>query len=533
MNHNNDRRKFLKASAAVAAAGMVGAAANEALSQETQEPAIEIDEMEMTQGHQHESHGQLEANVQDEFDGFSRFKPSRGNDPDSDYYCGKLVPGLRAPDAAPVEITAPDLTKLPWKMVNGAKEFHIRAEAVAREFLPGYMMNVYGYNGSLPGPLMEINQGDRIRVIVTNDLPEPTNFHMHGFEMPVQYDGAAEMTQNPIKPGKSFKYEFDVHEHGTFFYHSHVGMQEAMGMVGPIVVHPKKAFAPVVDRDFVLLFQNFFIKPNQSISDSWKMDWNWHTINGRSGPFTTPCVVKHGERVRVRLINFSPMQHHPVHMHGHTFWVTAHEGARKPKTAWVPRNTELVAVAQASEFEFVANNPGDWQFHCHMIHHMMNHMTPHFGPRIRENSNVDAYLANLDSVPTVEVTAIARGEKVPGYPQKMLSMNMDMETMKRVWQPREMKGMRATAAMSMHGLMTSMRVLPADLFDRVMHSDEKIEKGSVFAEIVKRFGNPDDYKQAPKMNMGGMKHDGMSMGEMKPGSGMMNMQHDNGNKDHH
>ena len=112
-------------------------------------------------------------------------------------------------------------------------------------------------------------------------------------------------------------------------------------------------------------------------------------------------------------------------------------------------------------------------------------------------------------------------------------MNMDMETMKRVWQPREMKGMRATAAMSMHGLMTSMRVLPADLFDRVMHSDEKIEKGSVFAEIVKRFGNPDDYKQAPKMSMGGMKHDGMSMGEMKPGSGMMNMQHDSGNKDHH
>jgi hypothetical protein len=208
------------------------------------------------------------------------------------------------------------------------------------------------------------------------------------------------------------------------------------------------------------------------------------------------------------------MQHHPVHMHGHTFWVTAHEGARKPKTAWVPRNTELVAVAQASEFEFVANNPGDWQFHCHMIHHMMNHMTPHFGPRIRENSNVDAYLANLDSVPTVEVTAIARGEKVPGYPQKMLSMNMDMETMKRVWQPREMKGMRATAAMSMHGLMTSMRVLPADLFDRVMHSDEKIEKGSVFAEIVKRFGNPDDYKQAPKMSMGGMKHDGMSIDSM-------------------
>ncbi len=514
MSHDRDRRKFLKASAALAA-GIVGAGSREALAEITQEPSLETPEMEMPQEHQHEPHEPVVAKLQDQFDGFSRFKPSRGSDPDSDFYCGKLVPGLRSLDAAPVEITAPDLEKLPWKMVDGAKEFHIRAQAVAREFLPGYLMNVYGYNGSLPGPLMEINQGDRIRVIVTNDLPEATNFHMHGFELPVQYDGAAEMTQNPIQPGGSFKYEFDVHEQGTFFYHSHVGMQEAMGMVGPIVVHPKKAFAPVVDRDFVLLFQNFFIKPNQTISDSWKMDWNWHTINGRSGPFTTPCVVKHGERVRVRLINFSPMQHHPVHMHGHTFWVTAHEGARTPKSAWVPRNTELVGVAQASEFEFVANNPGDWQFHCHMIHHMMNHMTQHFGPRIRETSSVDAYLANLDSRPAVEVTAIARGEKVPGYPQKMLSM--DMETMRRVWQPREMQGMRASAAMSMHGLMTSMRVLPADLFDRVINSNQKIEKGSIFAEIVKRFGNPADYKQAPEMATGGMRMNDMQ--DMQHGDG--------------
>ena len=512
MSHDNDRRKFLKAGMVAATAGIVGGSANAIANAQEGEP---IDLSPPASGHQEHQHQQHNAeNVQDEFDGFSRMKPSRGNDPDSDYYCGKLVPGFRSADAPPVPITAPDLESLPFKMVNGAKEFQVRAQSVAREFLPGYMMNVYGYNGSCPGPLIEINQGDRIRIVVTNDLPEDTYFHMHGFEMPVQYDGAGGMTQNPIKPGKTFTYEFNVHEHGTFFYHSHVGMQEAMGMVGPIVVHPTKAFAPTVDRDFLLLFQNFFIKPNQTISDSWKMDWNWHTINGRSGPFTTPCVAKHGERVRVRLINFSPMQHHPVHMHGHTFWITAHEGARAPKSSWVPRNTELVAVAQASEFEFVANNPGDWQFHCHMIHHMMNHMTEQFGPNIRMNENVDAYLANLDSRPRVEVTPIARGEKSPGYPQGMLSMNMDMETMMRVWQPREMQGMRSAAAMSMHGLMTSMRVLPADLFERVMNSDEKIEKGSIFAEIVRRFGNPADYEKSPKMNMGGMKMDSGNDGSM-------------------
>ena len=166
-------------------------------------------------------------------------------------------------------------------------------------------MNVYGYNGSMPGPSIEVTQGDRVRIVVTNELPEATYVHWHGFELPVQYDGAAELTQEPIKPGATYVYEFDVHEEGTFFYHSHVAMQEAFGMVGWFIVHPKKVFDPPVDRDFGLIFQNFFIDSSQTISDSWKMDWNWHTINGRSGPYTTPLVVKHGERVRVRLMNFA------------------------------------------------------------------------------------------------------------------------------------------------------------------------------------------------------------------------------------
>ena len=238
-----------------------------------------------------------------------------------------------------------------------------------------------------------------MRIVVTNELPEDTFVHCHGFELPVQYDGSDVLTQNPIRPGKEFVYEFDVHEDGTFFYHSHVPMQEAFGMVGWIIVHPKKQWQPPVDRDFGLIFQNFFIDSTQTIADSWRMDWNWHTINGRSGPFTTPVVVKHGERVRIRIMNFSPMQHHPIHIHGHTFWITGHEGARCPQSAWVPRNTELIGIAQATDFEFIANNPGDWMFHCHMVHHMMNHMVRQVGPRMRKDSSLDAYLANLNVRP--------------------------------------------------------------------------------------------------------------------------------------
>lgn len=443
------------------------------------------------------------AHVAAEYDGFSRYVPSRGNDPDSDYYIGKLVPGFRKAEEGPAPFVAPDVPRLAFQMKNGAKEFHLVPQAVEREFLPGHKMNVWGFNGSMPGPTIEINQGDRVRIVVTNELPEETTVHWHGFELPVQYDGSHTMTQNPIKPGGTFVYEFDVHEHGTFWYHTHVAMQETHGMVGWMIVHPAKQIGPPVDRDFGLLFQNFAIMPNQTINNSWSMDWNWHTINGRSGPFTTPLVVKHGERVRVRLMNFSPIQHHPVHMHGHTFWVTGHEGARMPTSAWVPRNTELVAVAQSSNFEFIANNPGDWMFHCHMTHHMMNHMVNHVGPMIRDFDKVDSYLANLDSRPTVPLERSDPKFNVPGYPQGMKHGDMDPEFMKAIWSRREFMGMRATVAMSLMGLMTTLRVLPDDLYHRVMETDEEIPKGVIFQEIVNRFGTPGAYDRAPMHMMHG------------------------------
>jgi len=472
---SSPRRQFLKsgafAAASLAAGGSLAAQSND----ETSTPMPMKEENDQ--------------DIRAEYDGFSRFKPSRGNDPDNDYYLGKLVPGFRSAADGPAPFEAVDIEKLPYKMKDGVKEFELVAQAVRREFLPGYTMDVWGYNGSMPGPTIEVTQGDRVRIIVHNELPEATTVHWHGFELPVQEDGSMTLTQKPIEPGQSYVYEFDIHEEGTFFYHSHVAMQEAIGMVGWFIVHPKKVFDPPVDRDFGLLFQNFHIPANQTINNSWAMDWNWHTINGRSGPFTTPLVVKHGERVRMRILNFSPMQHHPIHMHGHTFWVTGHEGCRAPKSAWIPRNTELIAVAQASVFEFIANNPGDWMFHCHMIHHMMNHMVKQVGPRIREDAHVDQYMTSLDRFPEVD-RKHEEGFATPGYPQKMQGMEMSKEFMKTILSRREVQGMRPMWPKSMHGLMTTLRVLPEDLYQRVMQSDEEIAQGAIFEEIVKRFGNP-------------------------------------------
>jgi manganese oxidase len=491
MRQSSERREFLKTGAIAAAGSLAAGWMHESATGN-----------ELTSSSAH-SEKQANDELADVYDGFSRYYPSRGNDPDSEYYLGKLVPGFRAPAEGPAPFAAPDLDKLPWKLIDGVKEFHLVAQAVSREFLPGYAMRVYGFNGSMPGPTIEVTQGDRVRIIVHNELPEPTFIHWHGFELPIQFDGAAELTQNPIKPGGKFVYEFNVHEEGTFFYHSHVPMQEAFGMVGWFIVHPREVWDPPVDRDFGIIFQNFHIEPTQTISDSWAMDWSWHTMNGRSGPFATPLVVKHGERVRIRIMDFSPMQHHPIHIHGHTFWVTGHEGARAPKSAWVPRNTELIAIAQASEFEFIANNPGDWMFHCHMVHHMMNHMVRQAGPRVRKDVSVDAYLANLDNPPRA-TSPLEPAFSTPGYPQQMQGMEMNADFMQRIWSRREVQGMRANWPMGVMGLMTAVRVLPEDLYQQVMESEQQIEKGAVFAEIVRRFGDPSMYQRAPMSMEHGM-----------------------------
>ncbi|MBX9723608.1 MAG: multicopper oxidase domain-containing protein, partial [Candidatus Obscuribacterales bacterium] len=343
-------------------------------------------------------------------------------------------------------------------------------------------------NGSMPGPTIEVYQGDRVRIVVHNELPEPTSLHLHGFELPVAMDGVPGLVQSPIEPGKTFVYELDIHQTGTFFYHSHVAMQETIGMMGMFIVHPKIAYDPPVDRDFVLVYQNFYVMSNQTIADTSLMDWNWHTINGRSGPFTTPMVVRHGERVRVRLVNFSPVQHHPIHFHGHTFWLTGTEGGRIPESAWIPRNNTLVGVAMAQDFEFVANNPGDWIFHCHMTHHMMNHMVRQVGPRIRQATVTNDYMAALPDAPNA-IDVLNKPEfKTPGFPQGMTGMmmsdEMSPESMKKILSRRETRGMRKGWSSGVKGLMTVLRVLPDELYDKVMLSNDDVPPGSIFDAVV-------------------------------------------------
>jgi FtsP/CotA-like multicopper oxidase with cupredoxin domain len=241
-------------------------------------------------------------------------------------------------------------------MDNGVKVFHLAAEVVKREFLPGKVFDVWGYNGSVPGPTIEVNQGDRVRIIVENRLPEPTSMHWHGFEIPIEMDGGPGISQDMIPPDGQFVYEFTLHQHGTFFYHSHMAMQEMMGMIGLFIMHPKESYQPRVDKDFGLILQEWAILPNNTVPNSLSMEFNWLTLNGKAGPATTPLIVRLGDRVRIRIVNLG-MDHHPIHLHGNTFYMTGTEGGRVPEAAWTPSNTMLVGVAQARDIEFAAQYP--------------------------------------------------------------------------------------------------------------------------------------------------------------------------------
>jgi len=434
------------------------------------------------------------------------------------------APTDQPPAANIIPVETPDVPKLPYKVENGVKVFHLVAEVIEREFLPGKTVHAWGYSGSMPGPTIEVNQGDRVRIIVDNHLPEITSMHWHGLEVPIEMDGVPGISQDPIAPGGRFVYEFTLHQHGTFFYHSHMPMQEMMGMIGLFIIHPKEPYRPRVDKDFGLILQEWAILPNNTIPNTLSMEFNWLTINGKAGPATTPLIVKLGERVRIRMVNLG-MDHHPMHLHGNTFYVTGTEGGRVPEAAWTPGNTVIVGVAQARDIEFEAKYPGDWMLHCHLPHHMMNQMASMVGPlhsgghglpaglsmeagmgMLREGhalsdengpslgrglgvgSTFEQAVTNMPlkslqqehqhksqqqqehkhhDTSKSQHTGHGETKMVPGYPQDMW---MPMDEM--IDKP-ETHGLRKGWTGSMMGMMTLVRVLPPDMYNKIRELQAK------------------------------------------------------------
>ncbi len=274
-------------------------------------------------------------------------------------------------------VVTPNGSTLPWNIVDGVKVGHLIAESIDHEFAPGLRAQCWGYNGSTPGPTIEAVEGDHLRIYVSNRLPEPTTVHWHGVIVPNGMDGVSGLNQRPIGVGETFMYEFTVRYPGTFMYHSHFDemTQIALGMAGMFIVHPRRPRGPHVDRDFVMMTHEWRLNVGARRPDSNEMkDFNILTFNSRSFPGTDPLVVGRGERIRIRFGNLSPMDHHPIHIHGLSFMLTATDGGYIQKTAQIPETTVLIPTGSTRVIEFVPEVVGDWAMHCHMTHHIMTQM---------------------------------------------------------------------------------------------------------------------------------------------------------------
>lgn len=276
-------------------------------------------------------------------------------------------------------IITPGIFDLPYIKQGGIKCFELVAEPVEQEILPGIFIKGWGYNGSIPGPTIKVYPGDCVNIRVYNALNEPTSVHWHGLDIPKKMDGIK------ILPGTYFDHCFRiVNPPGTHMYHTHssVAKQEMMGLAGGLIIlDPNEAEECLFD--YFLMLQDFAVKglpmgevkPGHFEVEPLSDDLNFFTINGRCFPKTSPLPVRMGERVRIRMAN-PGMNAHPMHLHGHQFIVVAADGNEIIPCTRMVKNTLPVASGETWDIEFVADNPGDWPFHCHIPHHASNNMTP-------------------------------------------------------------------------------------------------------------------------------------------------------------
>ncbi|HVK19758.1 MAG TPA: multicopper oxidase domain-containing protein [Actinokineospora sp.] len=250
-----------------------------------------------------------------------------------------------------------DGTKLAtWQMVNGRKEFRLTVAPTPWEIKPGVVRQAYAINGTVPGPVIRVNEGDKLRILVKNDMPEDTAMHWHGMVLPNDQDGVPLLTQPLIEPGQTYTYEWTAVSTGSHWYHSHMhGEQEGRGVYGSLEIVPRIGEI-AADRDYRIMVGDGALG---------------FVINGKSFPATAPLRARVGERVRFRLIGTGPEMTHPMHLHGGFFEVVAQDGMRR---AFPERmDTLLVGVGQTFDIIFTPTVPGKWMMHCHIFSHSETH----------------------------------------------------------------------------------------------------------------------------------------------------------------
>ncbi len=259
---------------------------------------------------------------------------------------------------------------------GGVKVYELEAAVTGWNILPYVRVAAYAFNGQVPGPRIRITQGDRVRFVVRNSLPEPTTVHWHGLIVPNAMDGPADITQTPIPPGGSFTYEFTAVQAGTFFYHSHTNpdRQQALGLYGALIIDPKEPSPLRYDKELVVQLQEWLFKDGYTFP-AMPMDGmqpNFFTINGKAYPSTEAVQLKVGDRLLVRFIGSQSGFVHPMHIHGGPFTVVATDGQLVPESARVFKDTVNVGPGERYDVIWEAREPGKWLLHCHINHHTTN-----------------------------------------------------------------------------------------------------------------------------------------------------------------
>ena len=277
------------------------------------------------------------------------------------------------------------------------REYQLTIASGTVEPLPGHSVQTITVNGTSPGPVLSFTEGDEALITVINQLDQPTSLHWHGIPVPFSKDGA--IAQAPIQPGSQYRYSFIAPQAGTYMYHAHYHEMEQDAVQGVIIIHPRDAKRePHYDVDVPLMVSSFRWEPGRDeearavlansmlMSDMTpnpkadpkpgmgdpmeRMDMvSYWGFNGKTFPATSPINVKLGQLVRLRFANVTAMTH-PMHLHGHWFRWIAQDGV--PLADPQAMNTIPVDPGRTIDIDFIANNPGVWPLHCHIVSHMVD-----------------------------------------------------------------------------------------------------------------------------------------------------------------
>lgn len=277
--------------------------------------------------------------------------------------------------------------------------FNLVAKEARHQLNEEVSLDAWTFNGSVPGAQIRVKEGEKIKINLKNELPDPVSIHWHGIPLPNEMDGIPGVTQNAVKPGESFTYEFVATHPGTYMYHTHQdGVNQIdKGLYGSFIVEPdNKSY----NKDFTIMLDEWMSNPIYSDSQMAGMDhgnmsdmhgndeeassekhneeasenhegmghdmsnYDVFTMNGKSGNSIEPLMVKENEKVRIRLINIG-YQSHRIHLHGHKFKIAAIDGQEINSPAEIENQLVSIAPGERYDIEFTADNPGTWHLESH------------------------------------------------------------------------------------------------------------------------------------------------------------------------